>query len=164
MRSADGIRSFHPDDLRRLDQILGSYVRDTSARCAVLMDRTGRLLTTAGETAGIDGVTFASLAAADFSASDQLAMILGEDEFTTLFHQGDRLSMYLAAVGGQAILATLFDQRTTLGMVRLRLRAAEPQFGALFAEIAARDATPGAALEPDWADEAADQVDRLFAD
>jgi predicted regulator of Ras-like GTPase activity (Roadblock/LC7/MglB family) len=128
------------------------------------MDRTGRLLTTAGETAGIDGVTFASLAAADFSASDQLAMILGEDEFTTLFHQGDRLSMYLAAVGGQAILATLFDQRTTLGMVRLRLRAAEPQFGALFAEIAARDATPGAALEPDWADEAADQVDRLFAD
>jgi predicted regulator of Ras-like GTPase activity (Roadblock/LC7/MglB family) len=128
------------------------------------MDRTGRLLTSAGETTGFDGVTFASLAAADFSASDQLAMILGEDEFTTLFHQGDKLSMYLAAVGGQAILATLFDQRTTLGMVRLRLRAAQPEFSALFAEIAARDATPGAALEPDWADEAADQLDRLFAD
>ena len=62
------------------------------------MDRTGQLVTTAGERPDFDSTAFASLAAADFSANDQLASMIGEQEFSSLFHQGEKESMYLADV------------------------------------------------------------------
>lgn len=164
MRRRDGIRFFQTEDLNRMNLLLGSFLKETGACSAVLMDRTGRLLTTAGDTSGFDGIAFATLAAADFSASDQLATLLGEEGFTALYHHGDDQSMYLAAMGDQAILAALFNGQTTLGLVRLKIRAMEPEFAALFTELAARNEDTGAALEPSWADEAADKLDRLFAD
>lgn len=164
MTDRHGSWSFEPQDLRLLDQLLGGFLQETNARCAVLMDRAGRLLTAAGDTAGLDGIAFASLAAADYAASDQLAVLLGEDEFSSLYHQGEARSMYLADVGGQAILAALFDGRTTLGLVRLKAKAVTPALASLFAAATSRGPAPGAALEADWADVAADEIDRLFAD
>ncbi|HEX7050316.1 MAG TPA: roadblock/LC7 domain-containing protein [Longimicrobiales bacterium] len=164
MTRGTGIQAFQPGDLERLDRLLHAFLHDTGARCAILMDRTGRLLTSAGDTAGFDGITFASLAAADFAASDQLAMLLGEEEFSTLYHQGDDRSMYLADVGGHAILAALFGGRTTLGMVRLKAKAVAPHFAALFAEVAARQVPQRREGVVDWAAAAADEIDRLFAD
>src|SRR5512146_1656428 len=121
-RVSTGNWSLQTQDLELLDQALGTYVTESRARCALLVDRTGRSITAAGETGLLDQTTFASLAAADFAASDQLARLLGEQEFAALYHAGPSQSMYLADVGGQAILATLFDGGTTLGLVRLRSR------------------------------------------
>jgi predicted regulator of Ras-like GTPase activity (Roadblock/LC7/MglB family) len=164
MSRAYGVQAFEANDLRQLDHLLGTFVEQSRVRCALVVDRAGRLLTMAGETAGVDGVAFASLAAADFAASDQLASLLGEEEFSSLYHHGEECSMYLTAVGGPAILAALFDETTTLGMVRLQLRALGPDFSMLFTDLAARGAGKGPALEPNWADEAAEHLDRLFAD
>ncbi len=158
------IESLQPEDLQRMDRLLGSFVQETGVRCAVLVDRAGRLLTTAGETGGLDGVAFASLAAADFSASGELATLLGEEEFTALYHHGVERSMYLTTVGGPAILAALFDDTTTLGMIRLQVRAIADSFAALFIDLAARGPARLAGLGANWADEAAGELDRLFAD
>lgn len=164
MRRGETLRSIHAADRERLESILTEFLRETRARCALVTDRAGRLLASAGETAGLDGVTFATLAAADFEASDHLAMLLGEEEFTSLYHQGDEKSMYLADVGGQAILASLFDGRTTLGMVRVKCRDAASELAVLLAESASREPSPADVLETGWALEAADEIDRLFAD
>lgn len=165
MKAANLISSIGADDLQQLDHLLVSFLRETSARCAVLIDRTGRVLTAAGDTGGFDQVTFASLAAADFAASDQLATLLGEQEFSALYHHGERHSMYLADLSGWAILAALFDRRTTLGMVRIKTRGIGPKFGAIFHTLAERGAT-GAVLpmDADWAADAEDEIDRLFAE
>ena len=50
--------------------------------------------------------------------------MLGEPEFGALFHQGERESMYLADVARRVILVVLFDNRTTLGLVKLRVKSA----------------------------------------
>ena len=55
----------------------------------------GQLLASVGEQMSFDPTAFASLTAADFSANDQLAQMLGEPEFASLFHQGEKESMYL---------------------------------------------------------------------
>lgn len=164
MRQGVGIESLQPEDLQRMDRLLEAFVRETGVRCAVLVDRAGRLLTTAGEGEGLDSISFASLAAADFSASGELATLLGEAEFTALYHHGVELSLYLTTVGNQAILAALFDQTTTLGLIRLQLRELAGSFNALFAELTTRtDAVP-VTLGATWADEAAGALDLLFAD
>lgn len=165
MTSRDGITFFGPQDVERLDRLMSGFLGETHARCVLLVDRSGRLLTAAGDIGNLDQVTFASLVAGDFAASDQLAAMLGEAEFSSLYHQGEGRAMYLADVGGWAILAALFDGRTTLGMVRLKSKAVVPRFATLFAELAARGPMrPTAELQNDWVAEAESQIDRLFAD
>lgn len=159
-----GIESLQPDDLKRMDRLLGAFVQETGVNSALLLDRAGRLLTMAGGTDGLDTVSFASLAAADFSASDELATLLGEDEFNSLYHHGAESSLYLTLVGDQAILAALFDRSTTLGLIRLQLRELAGSFSALFTEISGRQAVLPSTLGESWTDEAVGALDRLFAD
>ncbi|MFW6202640.1 MAG: roadblock/LC7 domain-containing protein [Gemmatimonadota bacterium] len=148
----------------RLDAILASFLDETQARCAVLLDRDGRLLALTGETTEFDGTAFATLAAADFAAGDRLASLLGEDEFTSLYHQGEDHSMYLVDIGGTAILAALFDDdRSSLGLVRLTAKRAVPRFATLLAERPGEDLHVEG-LGDGWADEAGSEVDRLFRD
>ena len=158
--------SFREDDAQRLQVILTRFLRDASARTALIVDRTGQLVATVGEAPVFDPTAFASLTAADFSANDQLARMLGEPEFGALFHQGERESMYLADIARRVILVVLFDNRTTLGLVKLRVRGAVLVLSALFTAMFARDAAGdrGVAMGPGFADAAEDEIDRLFGE
>lgn len=158
----DATESLGPEELQRINRLLHDFVAEAGARCALLLDRAGRPLTAFGETGDLDETSFASLAAADFDASDQLAGLLGEDEFTALYHQGVHGSMYLSEIAGVAILAAVFDRRTTLGMVRLKTRQVIPQLVAFLAEIGAKP-EGGQRLDEGFADDAVSEIDRLFA-
>lgn len=160
--SPDPLSTLGPEDLEKVKQLLESFVSEAGARCALLLDRAGRPLTAFGETQGLDETSFASLAAADFDASDELAGLLGEDEFTSLYHQGEDGSMYLSEIAGIAILAAVFDRRTTLGMVRLKTREVVPRLVDLLDELGAREAGEGR-LDDNFADDAVSEIDRLFA-
>lgn len=159
--SQDPLASLGPDDLETVNRLLQSFVDEAGARCALLLDRDGRPVTAFGDTADLDETSFASLAAADFDASDQLAGLLGEQEFNSLYHQGVDGSMYLSEIAGAAILAAVFDRRTTLGMVRLKTREVVPELVSLLKELGTREGSPGR-LDDDWSDDAVDEIDRLF--
>ena len=94
--------SFTEDDYGAITQALHRFLYESNARCALLVDRTGQLVTTVGEQPTFDPTAFATLTAADFSANDQLARLIGETDFNTLFHQGEKESMYLADVARRA--------------------------------------------------------------
>ena len=153
--------SFTQDDADVISRILMNFLQETNSRSALLVDRSGQLVTTVGEQPQFDATAFATLAAADFSANDQLAKLIGEADFTTLFHQGERDSMYVADVARRLILVVLFDQRTTLGLVRLRLKAAVNDLNQVFtrpqesqsADLGASHLLAGAE----------DDIDRLFS-
>ena len=165
MTAPGAIRAFDVGDVERLQEILERFADHARLRCVALVERNGQLLTAVGSDLLNDTAAFASLTAADFAASDRLAELLGEDEFTSLFHQGDLGSMFAVAIGNHAILACLFDQRTTLGLVRVHARTTVPQLAELVAEIATRQPMNGAqsaALGSAWADEAESEIDRLF--
>lgn len=151
------------EDLQRLDGILKGFIGAADASSAFLIDPSGQLITSAGSTHGVDHASFGSLAAADFAASGQLAGLLGEQEFRSLYHQGPKNSMFMVDVGGRAILAALFDDRTTLGMVRLRTRSVVPELASVFEAMDGRaPRTGGQRLDMGWANEAADEIDRLL--
>src|SRR3990172_10840524 len=116
--------SFTEEDHGAITQSLQKFLFESNARCALLVDRTGQLVATVGEQPNFDPTAFATLTAADFSANDQLAPLIGETHFNSLFHQGEKESMYLADVARRVILVVLFDNRTTLGLVRLKLKHA----------------------------------------
>jgi predicted regulator of Ras-like GTPase activity (Roadblock/LC7/MglB family) len=152
--------SFSEDDSGAIARVLGQFLHDSNARCALLIDRTGQLVATAGERPRFDPTAFATLTAADFSANDQLARLIGETEFSSLFHQGEQESMYLADIARRLILVTLFDNRTTLGLVRLKAKPAVGELTRLFSRILERAQTGQTA--PNVLAGADDEIDRLF--
>jgi predicted regulator of Ras-like GTPase activity (Roadblock/LC7/MglB family) len=156
--------SFEEHDARRIDHLLHALLHESNARCALLVDRSGQLITLAGERPAFDSTAFASLAAADFSANDQLASMIGEQEFSSLFHQGEKESMYLADVAKRVILVVLFDDRATLGMIRIKIRHAVRELSTIFDQLFQRLASGATVrrLETAWIDEAEDEIDRLF--
>src|SRR5215469_7707594 len=154
--------SFTEDDYGAITQSLQRFLYESNARCALLVDRTGQLVTTVGEPPAFDPTAFATLTAADFSANDQLARLIGERDFNTLFHQGERESMYLADVARRVILVVLFDNRTTLGLVRLKMRGAVDDLTRLFEQVFLRAGTDGAATTHNLLAGADDEIDRLF--
>ena len=156
--------SFREEDSRRIDGILNAFLGESSARTALIVDRTGQMVATVGEPVAFDPTAFASLTAADFSANDQLARMLGEPEFGALFHQGEKESMYLADIARRVILVVLFDNRTTLGLVKLRVRQTVQELNQVFTDMFERaDQSANAPqVESGFLGEAEDEIDKLF--
>lgn len=153
--------SFTEDDHAAIARTLTDFLAEANARSALLVDRSGQLVATVGEAPRFDPTTFATLAAADFSANDQLARLVGETEFTALVHRGEEDSIYCADVARRVILVVLFDTRTTEGLVRLRARQAVEALtqavSAMFERSRQAQAAPSglfAGLD--------DEIDRLF--
>ena len=154
--------SFGEDDAAKIRAVLEHLLSEANARTALLVDRTGQMLATAGEQPDFDPVAFASLTAADFSANDQLARMLGEPEFGALFHQGEKESLYLADVARRVILVVRFDNRTTLGLVKLRVRSVVERLSVVFTEMFQRRDKQPPRVEAAFLGEAEDEIDKLF--
>lgn len=156
--------SFTEDDYSAIMRSLQRFLEESNARSALLVDRSGQLVATAGDSPHFDPTAFATLTAADFSANDQLARLIGETEFSSLFHQGEQESMYLVDVARRVILVILFDDRTTLGLVRLKVKPTVEELNALFMAMFQRvDAGDGEGTRGEGLLAGAeDEIDRLF--
>ena len=154
--------SFREEDSNRIHAILNDFLRESSARTGLIVDRTGQMVAVVGEEPRFDPTAFASLTAADFSANDQLARMIGEPEFGSLFHQGEKESMYLADIARRVILVVLFDNRTTLGLVKLRVKHTVGELTQVFNDMFQRGAAAESQVEDGFVGEAEDELDKLF--
>src|SRR3990172_11099897 len=110
-------------------EILRKLMADAFAKVVFLVDKNGTLLAPAGDSAGFDTTSLASLAAGNIAATGGLANLIGEKEFSILFHEGERDNMHLSVVGDRLILVVIFDRRSSVGLVRLRVRRAGEEMG-----------------------------------
>jgi predicted regulator of Ras-like GTPase activity (Roadblock/LC7/MglB family) len=157
--------SIFEEDFWAINQQLSYLLRSTNAVIVLLIDKAGQVITSAGDLARLDVSSFASLQAADVAATSQLATLIGEKEFATLFHQGRRESIYVALVNQNIILVIIFDDRATLGLVRVRVKTVAEQIANIFDRIFAKlDRRPVSApsLDEDFAFEAETEIDNLF--
>jgi len=161
MSSGASSWSFTEEDFGAITQSLQRFLYESNARCALLVDRTGQLVATVGEQPKFDPTAFATLTAADFSANDQLARLIGETDFNSLFHQGEKESMYLADVARRVILVVLFDNRTTLGLVRLKMKQSVDELTAIFQAVFERPQA-GHGEGGGLLSGAEDEIDKLF--
>jgi predicted regulator of Ras-like GTPase activity (Roadblock/LC7/MglB family) len=153
--------SFDEEDLAALTQTVDKFLADTGAHSALIADRSGQLVATMGRPLDFDPMVFATLTAADFSANDQLARLIGETDFTTLFHQGEKESMYVADVARRLILVTLFDNRTPIGLVRLKMKPVVEELTAHLDRAFSRARESGT-TQPNILAGAGDEIDELF--
>jgi predicted regulator of Ras-like GTPase activity (Roadblock/LC7/MglB family) len=119
--SLDGLEGLviYEEDAAALAERLDAFLSASRASLAILIDRSGQVIAERGYALKGAGVELAALSAAAFAATEQVARLIGEDSFTVLFHEGEDQNMHLSVVGEAALLLAAFDDRTTLGLVRL---------------------------------------------
>ena len=125
-------------DATRIREILTRFLSESGAAEALLIDRGGQLLAMGGDAQALDAVSISALAAGAFSSTAAMAQLVGEPEFAGLFHEGTKRSIHVSTVDDEAILLAIFDQRTTIGMVRLFAVEAARAIGAVLGEARTR--------------------------
>ena len=109
------------EDVKRIDACLTKVLNKSAAVSAFLIDRSGQLVANCGSPSTLDVSAFSALTAANFGATSEIAKLLGEQEFNLLFHKGQNENVYFSVVGENMIIVIVFDDRTTLGLVRLSI-------------------------------------------
>ncbi len=155
------------EDFWAINNVLDDLCKSSKAGNVMLIDRTGQLVSHCGADVDFDLTSFASLCAADFEANYQLARLIGEKDFSTLYHQGAKDSMFLGKIAKGVVLVVLFDKTTTLGLVRLRVRRAVAELDkiieAIYGKLEFRHEEYDA-FDETFTREVEAEIDNLFAD
>lgn len=126
------------EDHEKIHGILDRLRQDANARATFLLDKNGQQLGMAGDLHGIDATSLASLTAGNVAATDGLARLLGEREFAVIFHEGEKQNLHINVIAGMAVLVVIFDERSSLGLVRLRVKKASQSLDGALQELASR--------------------------
>jgi predicted regulator of Ras-like GTPase activity (Roadblock/LC7/MglB family) len=122
-------------DLEKINICLNKMVSSSMAQSVLLIDRSGQLIAHHGNTPETDLLSLSALTAANFGATAEIAKILGEKEFTLLFHKGRRENVYFLAIGEHVIMVTLFDDNTSLGVIRFQINKIIDELSKIFYSI-----------------------------
>jgi predicted regulator of Ras-like GTPase activity (Roadblock/LC7/MglB family) len=155
------------EDFRALQQILRRLRHESGASVVLLVDKNGQRITSVGDVEALDMTALASLTAGNVAATDGLARILGEREFSVLLHEGEKENIHVSIVARRVILVVIFGDRSSLGLVRLRVRQAAAELERAFAEITDRmERAPvlHSSIEPLLAAITDEDIDRLFSE
>src|SRR5437870_11454579 len=114
----------YEDEYQRIKAIIAKLRTDANAKMVFLVDKNGQQIAAHGDIGNLDTTSLASLTAGNVAATDGLARLIGEKEFPVLSHEGERDNVYISIVGQRVILVVIFDERSSLGLVRLRVRKA----------------------------------------
>jgi predicted regulator of Ras-like GTPase activity (Roadblock/LC7/MglB family) len=125
----------YDEDYRRILAVIQRLVRDANAKGIFVVDRNGQMIGEAGEMRGIDTTSLASLTAGCIAATGGLAKIVGEEEFPVHFHQGARDNLHITLIASRIILVVVFDDRSSLGLVRLRVKKAGVELAKIFEDL-----------------------------
>jgi predicted regulator of Ras-like GTPase activity (Roadblock/LC7/MglB family) len=161
MRSAQLV--MYDEDYRRILQVIQRLVRDANAKGVFVVDRNGQLIGEAGELKGIDTTSLASLTAGCIAATGGLAKLVGEEDFPVHFHQGQRDNLHITLVSSRTILVVVFDDRSSLGLVRLRVKKAGGELARIFEELQKKTDQDQAKGNTPFAEITDDDIDNLFS-
>jgi len=153
----------HEEDFHQLSESLRRLRMDANAKAVFLIDKNGQSIATAGDVDQFDTLSLASLAAGNVAATDGLAKLVGEREFSVLFHEGEQDHIHLSIVAQRGILVVIFDDRSSLGLVRLRVKRANAELEKVFESMLQKGEGGGAAGRTSPFSEITDEdIDALF--
>ncbi len=155
----------YEEEFKQVDAELQKLHFQANSKVVFLVDKNGQLIASAGETQSIDTTSLASLTAGNIAATGGMAKLIGEKEFSILFHEGEKDNIHISVIGQRVILVVIFDQRSSLGLVRLRVKKASEILGRIFEDIvskAEREREEGKVPESPFAEISDEDIDNLF--
>ncbi len=152
----------HEHQFIKLKSVLARTCVECAARVVMLVDRDGHPLAFHGDIAGMDTTSFSSLAAGNVAATTSMAKLIGENVFPAVVHEGERESIFISVIG-RSLLVVVFDERSTLGLVKLRTKRASFEVAAILDEAVAQSAAFSMSKNSVFAEITDEDIDSLFS-
>ena len=122
----------YEEEYQQIKEILQRLQVDSNSKIVFLVDKNGQQIAVQGDMRGVDATSLASLTAGNVAATDGLAKLIGEKEFSILFHEGEKDNIHISLVAQRVILVVIFDEKSSLGLVRLRVKKASQELERTF--------------------------------
>lgn len=126
------------EEFKQINVVIDRLLKEANAKVVFVVDKDGQLIASSGDTGEIDTTSLASLTAGNIAATGGLAKLIGEREFSILFHEGERDNLHISIVAQRVILVVIFDQRSSLGLVRLRVKKASDELNTILQKLLQR--------------------------
>jgi predicted regulator of Ras-like GTPase activity (Roadblock/LC7/MglB family) len=156
------------EEFRQIKDVIARLKADAQSKVVFIVDKNGQQIAAQGDMEALDTTSLASLTAGNVAATDGLARLIGEKEFPVLFHEGERDNVYISVVGQRVILVVIFDERSSLGLVRLRVRKANAELERIFdviqQKVEAEKTRRLSGFESPFAEITDEDIDNLFKD
>jgi predicted regulator of Ras-like GTPase activity (Roadblock/LC7/MglB family) len=151
-----------PEEQQQITTVCQRLHRDANAKAVLLIGRDGQAIAEAGDVEDLDVTSLSSLTAGNVAATGGISKILREKDFTSQFHEGEKIHVHITLVGGRAILVVLFDERSSLGLVRLRVKKSSDEMARIFDAVSTKAQSKS---QPSILTEITDKdIDNLFND
>ena len=163
MKGSDMI--MYEDEFSKINEVISRLAVDANAISVFLIDKNGQLIAANGNTDNIDTTSLASLTAGNIAATGALAQLLNQREFQQQYHEGERENIHISVVGKRGILVIIFDEASSLGLVRLRVKKASDELTSIFNRISDKveAGVSGPKQESPFAEITDEDIDSLFS-
>lgn len=115
------------NDLHRLNVVLTKIIDTARIDCAVIINKSGRMITSQSETSEYNKTSLAALVSGNFASSSSIANLLGEDEFSSMLQEGKEKHLYVSILDEHSFFTCIFDKRTTLSKIKTCLTDYSPK-------------------------------------
>jgi len=146
----------------RMKAVIGRFCVECAARVVLLVDRDGQTIAFHGDIGDMDTTSFSSLAAGNVAATNSMAKLIGEDVFPSVVHEGERESIFISVIG-RSLLIVVFDERSTLGLVKIRAKKASHEVAAILDEAVSESAAFSRSPKSVFAEITDEDIDSLFS-
>jgi predicted regulator of Ras-like GTPase activity (Roadblock/LC7/MglB family) len=154
---------FYKEDIEKIESVLDKFIEKSQANCVLLVDLEGHLVAKKGFTSDLDTTSISALVAGAFASTQAVAKKLGEKEFSVMFHQGENENIHISLVGTRSLAVIIFDDRTTIGMVRLYATQVAEELGKIFSIIEDKqNSGERQGLSKNYTEQAEAQLDSFF--
>src|SRR6476620_9741152 len=147
---------------QRLKNVLARLGVECVARAVFLIDRDGQPIAFHGDIGDMDTTSFASLAAGNVAATSSMAKLIGEDVFPSVVHEGEHESIYISIIG-RSLLVVVFDQRSTLSLVKIRSKRGSFEVAGILDEAVSESAAFATNNSNFFSEITDDDIDSLFS-
>lgn len=106
------------EDIRQVDAVLNDLLSKSEATSALILDKGGFLITQCGDTRRFDATTLGALAAAMYAATQGIASLVSEVNFSSVYQQGENFSILVHDVDENCLLLVIFKAQISVGAVK----------------------------------------------
>ncbi|MFO1514968.1 MAG: roadblock/LC7 domain-containing protein [Verrucomicrobiota bacterium] len=131
------------EDIQRLDDVLREYLERSDAATAMVIDKGGFLITNQGDARRFDLTTIAALASGAYLANQTIANLVHEENFDSVYQQGEKYSMFVTNVDESCLLMVVFSSKVGVGMVKYHATEARKQIALQLQTAQERDPSAG---------------------
>lgn len=130
-----------PEDLFQLNLCLTSILDSSQSEIALLINKSGRLISYQAETSAYDAISISALVSGSFASSSSVANLIGETEFSSMYQAGSKMNLFLVQIDSNNILTVIFSKRSNLKKVKFAVESYKekllPTLSKLYADVAA---------------------------